>query len=92
MPAPVVNSVVANPNQVNPGGASVVTISASDPDDGTITLTATVTDSGGNQATGTGTISVLDSPTYELSAPAGWVVVQRAAPNENIFDVTAPPN
>jgi len=93
MADPIIDSIDVNPAPpltVAPGGTAVVTINAHHPSDGPVTVEAKVTESGGSFVVGTGTFDVHNPLTYELTAPAGYSVVQHAVPDEHIFDVTVP--
>ena len=91
MAAPIISSIVAVPAVVPPGGTSVVTVTASDPDAGVGTLTVTVTDSTGNAVTGTTPLIVQDPLTYALADTdsMGFTITPRAG-QPNVFDVVAP--
>ncbi len=92
MAAPVISSVVASPDTIPPGGTSVVTVMAIDPDSRPGTLTATVRDSEGNVVSEVTMLTIADALSYELADTdgLGLTIVQRAAPQDHIFDVTAP--
>lgn len=91
MAPPVINSIVAVPAVIAPGGTSVVTIIASDPDAAVGSLTVTVTDSQGNIVTAAAVLTIQDPLTYMLEDTdgVGFVIVQRPG-QPGVFDVTAP--
>lgn len=87
MAAPFIDSIIATPSTVVPGGSFVVTITAHDPDARVGTLTGTVRDAAGNQSQASAVVTVSDPLTYALTG-VGFTIVQRAgAPN--IFDCVA---
>ena len=91
MAAPVISSITVVPDPVLPGGTTVVTINATDPDSTAVTLVGTATDAAGAATPQNVVITIQDVLTYALTgAPVGWTVTQRGAPNTHIFDVTVP--
>ena len=91
MANPIINSIVAIPAVIAPGGSSVVTINASDPDSRSGVLTGTVKDRQGNvtQATSLLTIADLLGYTLEDTDGVGFTIVERPG-QPGVFDVTAP--
>ncbi len=90
MAAPIITSITVVPNPVLPGGTTVVTYDATDPDNVTVQFPGGVSDASGGLTPATVSITVQDILTYILGPVTGWTVVQRMAPNDHIFDVTAP--
>ncbi|MEV5819295.1 hypothetical protein AB0L22_08980 [Micromonospora haikouensis] len=88
MAAPIIRSISASPDTVQPGQAVQVWIDAFDPDARTITLSGTVTDANGATATANTILTVGDPLTYELTAnePGVTVVDDPSAPGR--FTVT----
>ncbi|SCF42741.1 hypothetical protein GA0070563_112123 [Micromonospora carbonacea] len=82
MAAPIIRSIVASPDTVQPGQAVQVWIDAFDPDARTITLSGSVTDANGATASATTTVTVGDPLTYELTAndPGVTIVEDPSAP------------
>jgi len=92
MATPIIDSAVAAPSTVSPGGSFVVTIIAHDPDARALTLSAVVTDAEGNSSAPVSIPLVISDPiTYALSAPtgAGFTITARAG-SPNVFDCKAP--
>jgi hypothetical protein len=90
MAQPVISSVVASPATVAPGGASVITVTAFDPDSQIVTVDITVRDQAGNVGSGSVDIQVNDPLTYEASVPAGQGSVVQDPTQPNVFHYTAP--
>lgn len=90
MAKPVIDSAVANPATVNPGGKFVVTIAAHDPDAKTYQLDATVTDAEGNATAAALQLVVSDPLSFALDdGGAGFTITPRVgAPG--VFDCVAP--
>jgi hypothetical protein len=90
MAFPIIDSVTAVPNIVQPGGTFVVTVLAHDPDAlGPITLKASVKDAAGNDTPVDVVVTVSDPMTYTLSGPPGFTFTPRAG-SPNVFDCKAP--
>jgi len=91
MAAPVITSIVLNPDTIPPGGTTVVTINAFDPDSTSATLAGTATDVAGNLTAKQVVLKISDPLTYALAevGGTGLTIVQRPAPQDNVFDVTA---
>lgn len=86
---PIIDSFVASPAVVAPGGSFVVTLIAHDPDELSGVLVGTVTDAAGNESQASAVIRVSDPLTYSLQAPAGFSVIARAG-QPGVFDCVAP--
>lgn len=92
MANPVIDSITLVPNSGSPGTAAVLTVNAHDDDNRAITVNVSVENPGGTPVTGQATFNVVDALLYGATVAAGdGTVVQRAAPNQNIFDYQAPP-
>ena len=91
MAAPIIASITATPSTVAPGGAFVVTVVASDPDERLATLRGRVTDSQGNVSELEGQVTISDPLGYELldRDGAGFIIAARAG-QPNVFDCRAP--
>lgn len=84
---PIIDSIVATPAVVRPGGTFVLTIAAHDPDEKTLTITGTATDAAGNASSATVLVRVSDPITFG-AVGAGVTIVPRAgAPG--VFDCLA---
>ena len=81
MAAPIIDSVVITPSSITPGGSADIKINAHDPDTGLVTLSGTVTDQNGEVAQVSGTVTITDALTFELSASRGTVVQDAADPS-----------
>ena len=68
MATPIIRSLAASPDTVQPGQAVQVYIDAFDPDARSVILTGRVTDANGAAATATTTLSVGDPLRYELTS------------------------
>lgn len=80
MAAPVISSITVAPDPVPTGQTATITIEASDPDARTVTFTAVVTDSAGNQTSGQGTFTTSDPLTYSVTVDSG-TITPTAEPN-----------
>lgn len=91
MATPIIDSVVANPSTVVPGGNFVVTILAHDPDNRQLTLQATVIDVNGQSGSAIVPIVISDPISYALldNTNAGFIITSRAG-QPGVFDVKAP--
>lgn len=91
MAAPIIQSFTASPSTLPPGGSTVVTIQAVDPDNRVITMVGEVQDSEGNSAMGELVLTVGDPITYFLHDVngAGLQIVPRAG-QPGVFDVRVP--
>lgn len=87
MAAPIIDSIVANPSTVVPGGSFVVTITAHDPDSTTGTLVGTVKDAAGNTSQASAVVTISDPLTYTLTG-AGFTITPRAG-SPGVFDCKA---
>lgn len=89
MAAPVIRSITATKATVKPGEAFTVVVDAFDPDSRAVTVTTTVTDSGGSKGTASAVVQVGDPVTIALASddPAVRVVADPLKPGT--FTVTA---
>lgn len=90
MANPVIDSVVATPSTVAPGGTSDVQITAHDPDSQVVPVTVTVTDGQGNQNQSMINISISDPLTYLVTVPAGQGSVMQDGVDPSLWHYTAP--
>ena len=86
---PVIDSAVASPAVVAPGGAFVVTVVAHDDDEKVYTGVTEATDQAGNKAQASYVIRVADPLTFKNTLPAGFTSVPRAG-QPGVFDCVAP--
>jgi len=88
---PIIDSIVANPAQVAPGGAFVVSIVAHDPDSKSGRLVGNVSDAAGNTAQAVVTVQISDPLTFQLldQDAVGFQIVPRPG-QPGVFDCTAP--
>lgn len=88
MAAPVIRSVTATPNVLQPGQSAQVLVDAFDPDARTVSMTAKVIDAAGNESTAVTTLTVGDPMTFELTSsdPSVTVTPDSSAPGR--FTVT----
>ena len=89
MASPIIDSAVASPATVAPGGSFVVTILAHDPDSSSYVLAGSVTDAGGHVTPVNVTMAVSDPITFALTGPTGFTITQRAG-QPGVFDCKAP--
>lgn len=82
MAAPVIRSVTATPDILQPGQSAQVVIDAFDPDARTVTVHARVTDAAGGEATATTTLTVGDPLRYTLTSsdPTVTIVADPSTP------------
>ncbi len=91
MAPPIISSIIVEPGVIPPGGLSVVTINASDPDAAVGRLTGNVMDSHGSVTEAVAVLTIQDPLTYELvdSDGVGFVITPRSG-QPHVFDVVAP--
>lgn len=80
MATPIIRSINANPDTLQPGQSTQVVIDAFDPDARTVTLSGSVTDAAGNTASAITTLTVGDPLTYTLTSSDAGVTIA-ADPN-----------
>lgn len=88
MGTPIIDSAVADPAIVSPGGQSRVTVVAHDPDARIAHITATATDTQGNSVSVTVDVQVADPLVFSFTSDVGTVDPDPAEPNVGVF--TAP--
>jgi len=89
MAAPIIDSIVASPNVISPGGSFQVTIVAHDPDERTVMLLGTVVDAGGSQTSAQVSLRISDPISFTLAGEPGFVITPKpGAPG--VFDCVAP--
>jgi hypothetical protein len=80
MAAPIIDSITITPSTIVPGGSADVRVVAHDPDSGTVNISVTVTDFGGNVTQGSGVIPVNDVLSYAVSADRGSLTQESGDP------------
>lgn len=91
MASPVITTVdVVYPNGLGykePGQPVEVFINATDSDNIVVEIAIKVTDTSGNESTGTATFVQQDKLTYAVTAPTGYTVTQDPAQSNHFFIV-----
>ena len=81
MAAPIIQTISITPDPVPVGQQATIIIDAYDPDASVVSADVIVTDSQGNQQIGSGSFTVSDPLTFQVTVNSGSVSQDAANPN-----------